>query len=100
MWTQHLSTGDGTGTATAALNGVASHGGFLYLTAANGTGRLFKVDLEAGTAAQLGQDDFGAVWRDRSDWSGVAQRQVVHGRSRHRHALRDRRRQRSGHRGR
>ena len=48
------------GVDTAPLTGITSHDGYLYITA-SGTGRLFKADLRARTAVQIGSDDFGTV---------------------------------------
>ena len=52
-------TNNGPGT----LHGVASHRGELYATTStddiDGTGRLYRVDLDTSTFTQIGEDDFG-----------------------------------------
>ena len=48
------------GITTTTLTGIASHKGHLYLTASK-PGRLFRADLTAKTATQLGEDNFGPV---------------------------------------
>ena len=59
------------GTGYRPLTAVASHAGTLYAVSSHGgTGRLFRVDLQAGTAAQIGDDDFGSA--DESMPMGLA----------------------------
>ena len=43
---------------TPLLNGVASHGGDLYVTTLN-PGRLYRININTSTGTQIGIDDFG-----------------------------------------
>ena len=43
------------------LDGVASHDGELYVTAAGSAGRFYRVDLDALTATGIGVDGFGGI---------------------------------------
>ena len=69
IYTVNTTTGVATRTARLAdfgvgyrpLTAITSHSGTLYATSSHSTGRLFKIDLQAGTVAQVGDDDFGSV---------------------------------------
>ena len=50
------------GSGYRALTAITSHAGALYVASSHsGTGRLFRIDLQAGTAVQVGGDNFGSA---------------------------------------
>ena len=50
------------GVGSRALTAVASHRGTLYAASSHsGVGKLYAIDLQAGTATQIGRDDFGSA---------------------------------------
>ena len=82
IYTVDTSTGMATRVARLAdygvgyrpMSAIASHRGILYATSShNGTGRLFRIDLQAGTAAQIGDNSFGSV--DENAPTGLASHQ-------------------------